>query len=108
MIIKRINCTTGQISEIEISDENVNLNYINVVNFEPEKRYEIKAENEKYLKLIDDVPELGVYRKQKGIEIYYLDNYIYFYVDSFLPGHKEILEQYLGENSITDRQNGNE
>lgn len=99
------NSQTGETTIVEV--ESVE-ELIPVINFEPEKRYEIKAENEKYLKLIDDVPELGVYRKQKGIEIYYLDNYVYFYVDSFLPGHREILTQYLGVESITDRQNGNE
>lgn len=79
-----------------------------VPDFNSEKRFEIKGEKDKFLKLLEDYPEFGVYRKTKNLVIYYFENYVIFYVDSFLPTHMELLEMYLGVESITDRQNGNE
>lgn len=75
--------------------------------FEHEKRFEVKGENGKYLKLLEDFPEMGIYRKVNNIAIYTEKGFQIFYVNTFLPNHKELLEQYLGINSITDRQNGN-
>lgn len=78
------------------------------IDYDPEKRYEVKCENEKYLKLLEDFPEMGIYRKVNNIAIYTEKGYQIFYVNYFLQGHREILTQYLGVESIIDRQNGNE
>ena len=77
-------------------------------NFEPEKRYEIKSTEKQYLNLVIAVPDLLDYLKQSSIKVYEHENFRMFYVNSFLPGHREILTKYLGVESITDRQNGNE
>lgn len=47
---------------------------------------------------------LDTFGEQSNIKIYEERDYRIFYVDNFLPGHRESLELYLGENSITDRQ----
>lgn len=79
--------------------------------FEPEKRFEVKGKDEDYLKLLEAYPELGMYRKQTNLVIHKEKGFQIFYTDAFLAGHREILEKYLGVESITDRQpiieNGN-
>lgn len=75
------------------------------VDFKPEKRFEIKSDKDKFLKMVEEHPEFAMYRKQAKIDIFYYESKVLFYVDNFLEGHKELLEQYLGADSITDRQN---
>lgn len=77
---------------------------ISTINYEPEKRYEVKGKDEDYLKLLEAVPELAVYRKQANLVIHKEKGFQIFYTDAFLAGHREILEQYFGVNAITDRQ----
>lgn len=80
----------------------------NTTDYEPEKRFEVKGKDKDYLKLLEAVPELAVYRKQTNLVIHKEKGYQIFYTDAFLAGHRELLEQYFGVNAITDRQNGNE
>lgn len=75
-----------------------------VPDFNSEKRFEIKSDKDKFLKLIEEVPDFAVYRKAKNLVIHYFENYVIFYVDSFFQGHRELLESYLGIEAITDRQ----
>lgn len=77
-------------------------------NFEPLKRYQIKGTEKQFIDLVFNVPDLLDYVKQSSIKVYEQENYRMFYVNAFLPNHKELLEAYLGIDSITDRQNGNE
>lgn len=71
--------------------------------YEPLKRYEVRGKDEDYLVMLEAVPELGMYRKQTNLKVYKEKGYQIFYTDAFLDGHRDILKQYLGINSITDR-----
>lgn len=74
--------------------------------FEPEKRFEVKATNKQFNDLVFAVPNLLLYVKDKGLMIYEEGDYRIFYTNEFVAGHRPILETYLGVESITDR-NGN-
>lgn len=74
------------------------------IDYEPEKRFEVKGKDEDYLKLLEAVPELAVYRKQTNLVIHKEKGFQIFYTDAFLAGHREILESFFGKESITDRQ----
>lgn len=74
------------------------------LNVETPKRYKVEGNKEDYLRLIEAVPELGMYRKQKNIAIEYIDDNVIFYLTSLLPEHEVILKQFLGSNCIIDRQ----
>lgn len=85
----------------EIIDEAIQIDD-SYIDYHPEKRFEIYGTKTKYLELLSDYPELGLYRKQTNLQVYYNGDMIYFYADDFQPGHREILQNYL---TIKDRQN---
>jgi hypothetical protein len=78
----------------EIIDENIPID-LNYIDFEPSKLFEVCGSKTKYLELLSDYPELGIYRKQTNLQVYYNGDMIYFYTNMFQPGHREILQNYL-------------
>lgn len=74
------------------------------LNVEMPKRYKVEGSKENYLQLMEAVPELGMYRKQKNIAIEYVGDNVIFYLTTLLPEHEVILKQFLGATAITDRQ----
>jgi len=44
--------------------------------------------------LSEDAPEMALYRKANNIKLYKEPDGVYFYVNTFEPGHREFLEQY--------------
>lgn len=74
------------------------------LNIETPKRYKVEGTKENYLRLMEAVPELGMYRKQKNIAIEHIDDNVIFYLTTLLPEHEVILKQFLGATCITDRQ----
>lgn len=88
-----VTCNINDNSWYEIN--NANVDEFTYEDFSPEKRFEVYGNKTKYLDLLTDYPELGIYRKQTGLEVFYNGDNIYFYIDQFQPGHREILENYL-------------
>ena len=97
-----LTCNINDNSWYEIKDSNITDVEFTYVDYRPEKRYEVTGTKTKYLELLSDYPELGLYRKQTNLQVYYNGDMIYFYADDFQPGHREILQNYL---TIKDRQN---
>lgn len=71
--------------------------------FHEDFQYRVKAKKTDFLVLVEAVPEFAVYRKEKPINVYYFEDYVIFYVNRFEEGHRELLEMYLGVNSIKEK-----
>lgn len=74
------------------------------------KRYKVRATNKEWNKFVVAFPALLDYLSQSKIVIDFdtEDGFASFEVNAILPEHRALLEGYLGTESITDRQNGNE
>lgn len=62
--------------------------------FEPNNKYQVKQKYDDCFIMLENVPELGMYRKAHDIITYKRNGMIYFYVRYFDPGYVEILEAY--------------
>ena len=61
---------------------------------EPEKTIQVKQSNEDCLAMLDEYPEVGVFRKENNIITYREKGFVYVYVNTLLPEHRTLLEQY--------------
>ena len=73
--------------------------YIEVVNSLPlwhdeTKSIQIIQSNDDCLNMIGDYPEIAVYRKDNNIETIRDNELVYVYVNTLLPEHRALLEQY--------------
>lgn len=63
---------------------------------ELEKQFQVFLNKDNALRLSEEVPEMGMYRKANNINLYREPDGRYFYVDYFEPGHRELLEGTAG------------
>jgi hypothetical protein len=61
---------------------------------EIDKDFQVFMSKDQSIAISEDMPELGVYRKQNNIRLYKEPDGVYFYVNYFEPGHREFLENY--------------
>lgn len=71
--------------------------------FEPNNHWQVKQEYLKCFQMMEEVPELAMYRKAHDIVTYKRNGMIYFYVRFFEPGYVELLQSYDCE--ITENKN---
>ena len=63
-------------------------------------KYQIFLTHSQASLLAEQVPEMAVYRKKKNIISYRDETGVYFYVNYFAVGHRDLIEQY---STITER-----
>ena len=96
------------ISEIEVVENvNVNVSWVNdlqLVNIPLENKWhdetksiQIIQSNDDCLNMLGDYPEIAVYRKENNIETIRENGLVYVYVNTLLPEHRTLLEQYNAE-----------
>jgi len=96
------------ISDIEVVENvNVNVSWVNdlqLVNIplenkwhEPEKTIQVKQSNDDCLAMLDEYPEVGVFRKQNNIITYRENGFVYVYVNTLFPEHRALFEQFNAE-----------
>ena len=96
------------ISQIEVVENvNVNVSWVNdlqLVNIplenkwhEPEKTIQVKQSNDDCLAMLDEYPEVGVFRKQNNIITYRENGFVYVYVNTLFPEHRALFEQFNAE-----------
>jgi len=61
---------------------------------DPTKSIQIIQSNDDCLNMIGDYPEIAVYRKENNIETIRENGLVYVYVNTLLPEHRALLEQY--------------
>ena len=61
---------------------------------DPTKSIQIIQSNDDCLNMIGDYPEIAVYRKENNIETIRDNELVYVYVNTLLPEHRALLEQY--------------
>ena len=61
---------------------------------EEDKKIQIILTHQANTKLVSDVPELAMYRKQNAIKSYTDENNVYVYADWLLPEHRQLLTAY--------------
>ena len=64
---------------------------------DPTKSIQIIQSNDDCLNMIGDYPEIAVYRKENNIETIRENGLVYVYVNTLLPEHRTLLEQYNAE-----------
>ena len=64
---------------------------------EPEKTIQVKQSNEDCLAMLDEYPEVGVFRKQNSIITYRENGFVYVYVNTLFPEHRALFEQFNAE-----------
>jgi hypothetical protein len=47
--------------------------------------------------MLDEYPEVGVFRKQNSIITYRENGYVYVYVNTLFPEHRALFEQFNAE-----------
>lgn len=96
------------ISEIEVVENvNVNVSWVNdlqLVNIplenkwhEPEKTIQVKQSNDDCLAMLNEYPEVGVFRKENNIITYRENGFVYVYVNTLFPEHRALFEQFNAE-----------
>jgi len=58
------------------------------------KSIQIIQSNDDCLNMLGDYPEIAVYRKENNIETIRENGLVYVYVNTLLPEHRALLEQY--------------
>ena len=61
------------------------------------KSIQIIQSNDDCLNMLGDYPEIAVYRKENNIETIRENGLVYVYVNTLLPEHRALLEQYNAE-----------
>jgi uncharacterized FlaG/YvyC family protein len=61
---------------------------------EESKPIQVKMSYDNTIKMLNDVPELGMYKKMNGIVTYLENGITYFYLNYFNEGHQELLLNY--------------
>ena len=61
------------------------------------KSIQIIQSNNDCLAMLDEYPEIAVYRKENNIETIRENGLVYVYVNTLLPEHRTLLEQYNAE-----------
>ena len=95
---------TADLAQLIVEKFSTDFEVSEKLNIEIPKRYKVEGTKENYLQLMEAMPEMGMYRKQKNIAIDYIGDNVIFYLTTLLPEHEVILKQFLGANAITDRE----
>jgi len=77
-------------------------NFVGVVDdfpfwHEADKKIQVKQSNEDCLAMLDEYPEVGVFRKQNNIITYRENGFVYVYVNTLFPEHRALFEQFNAE-----------
>lgn len=64
---------------------------------EADKTIQVKQSNDDCLAMLDEYPEVGVFRKENSIITYREKGYVYVYVNTLFPEHKALFEQFNAE-----------
>lgn len=64
---------------------------------EPNKSIQVKQSNNDCLAMLDEYPEVGVFRKENNIITYRENGYVYVYVNTLFPEHRALFEQFNAE-----------
>ena len=62
-----------------------------------DKQIQIVQTNEDLLEMLNEFPEIAVYRKQNDIETYMESGKVYLYVNYIMDEHRAILEKFNAE-----------
>jgi hypothetical protein len=64
---------------------------------EPEKTIQVKQSNDDCLAMLNEYPEVGVFRKENNIITYRENGFVYVYVNTLFPEHRALFEQFNAE-----------
>lgn len=64
---------------------------------EADKTIQVKQSNDDCLAMLDEYPEVGVFRKENNIITYRENGFVYVYVNTLFPEHKALFEQFNAE-----------
>jgi len=64
---------------------------------EADKTIQVKQSNDDCLSMLDEYPEVGVFRKENSIITYREKGYVYVYVNTLFPEHRALFEQFNAE-----------
>ena len=64
---------------------------------EPNKSIQVKQSNDDCLAMLDEYPEVGVFRKENNIITYRENGFVYVYVNTLFPEHRALFEQFNAE-----------
>ena len=64
---------------------------------EADKTIQVKQSNDDCLAMLNEYPEVGVFRKENNIITYRENGYVYVYVNTLFPEHRALFEQFNAE-----------
>ena len=64
---------------------------------EADKTIQVKQSNDDCLSMLDEYPEVGVFRKQNNIITYRENGFVYVYVNTLFSEHRALFEQFNAE-----------